>query len=173
MCYQGILGLHRRYVVWSIIVSGYFHLSMMKPTFMIVLQPQQADILWLVEMPSMEGLGANAILLSFNYLQYNQTNNSAERKLKLCSPCWKARHVRDSCRCTIRHRVLDRWLCLGCFQEECKAIKNIKKPQSKKGYANSDRSTTYTRCHCGGLFKNSSLRTICLWCEGEVQEPNN
>lgn len=96
-----------------------------------------------------------------------QVDDWTERKLRLCEPCWETRRSRDMCRCTIRRRVLGRWLCLECFYQESQAIKDVTREQMHTG---STDGICYIRCHCGDIFDESACRIECLWCRGEVRE---
>ncbi|KAF1919994.1 hypothetical protein BDU57DRAFT_513333 [Ampelomyces quisqualis] len=64
---------------------------------------------------------------------------------------------KKECRCTLRTRMLDRWLCARCYQAEEDAIESFSRSQSNGG--------TF-RCRCG----NHVQRVLCLWCRGEVLE---
>ncbi|KAL6165103.1 hypothetical protein ACJQWK_08352 [Exserohilum turcicum] len=59
------------------------------------------------------------------------------------------------CRCSLRSRFLDRWLCLRCYENEETTI-----------------SKTYpdhvAHCRCG----STKGRAICLWCRGEILQPH-
>jgi hypothetical protein len=63
----------------------------------------------------------------------------------------------EACRCTLRTRFLDRWLCLRCYKneesviEECASVRPLKSTRM---------------CQCGWI----SRHTLCLWCWGEVTE---
>lgn len=59
------------------------------------------------------------------------------------------------CRCTIRKRFLDRWLCLRCYTQEDAAISECVGLVPKKSTG---------QCRCG----LNSRHTLCLWCWGEV-----
>jgi hypothetical protein len=61
------------------------------------------------------------------------------------------------CHCTLRKRCLDRWLCLGCYQNEENVISDCTVLLPHKGTG---------MCGCGA----NARHTICLWCWGEVTE---
>lgn len=84
------------------------------------------------------------------------------RKRSICSRCFEAKIRKgqlsgQSCHCTLQGRFLDRWLCLGCFQQEEEEVKS-----STLGIS----GTTPTQCPCGTTLDESTTRTICLWCNG-------
>jgi hypothetical protein len=60
------------------------------------------------------------------------------------------------CVCTLRSRILDRWLCLRCYAAEEDAIESFRYalPTEPMGY-----------CCCARNVR----RSICLWCWGEVK----
>jgi hypothetical protein len=60
------------------------------------------------------------------------------------------------CVCTLRSRILDRWLCLRCYEAEEDAIESFRDalPTEPMGY-----------CCCARNVR----RSICLWCWGEVK----
>jgi hypothetical protein len=61
------------------------------------------------------------------------------------------------CHCTLRARMLDRWLCVRCYQAEEEAIKRF--PRGQSGFGT-------VKCCCG----DEAQRVLCLWCWGEVHE---
>lgn len=61
------------------------------------------------------------------------------------------------CHCTLRSRILDRWLCLQCYSAEESTIRALARN------ANSDSNGI---CHCGELVKH----VLCLWCRGTISE---
>jgi hypothetical protein len=60
------------------------------------------------------------------------------------------------CACTLKSRMLDRWLCLRCYQAEESAIER---------YIHAMPPKTSGLCCCGSNVQ----RVICLWCWGEVK----
>ncbi len=65
----------------------------------------------------------------------------------------------NPCRCTLRNRVLERWLCLRCFVKEEEVLANASQllPNS-----------TSDMCDCG----NYADHVLCMWCMGEISDPN-
>ncbi|KAH7116137.1 hypothetical protein B0J11DRAFT_444025 [Dendryphion nanum] len=85
-----------------------------------------------------------------------------QRKRSLCEKCFdqqslKGRCSRSRCRCTLKGRFLNRWLCLGCFQEEEKQLKS-----STLGIG----GFNPTKCGCGTELNENTTKTVCLWCCG-------
>ncbi|KAH7395393.1 hypothetical protein DE146DRAFT_615203 [Phaeosphaeria sp. MPI-PUGE-AT-0046c] len=62
-----------------------------------------------------------------------------------------------ACHCTLRKRMLDRWLCLRCYSTEELVI---------EAHVRENRNTFEGFCHCGKLARH----VLCLWCWGEVSE---
>jgi hypothetical protein len=62
-----------------------------------------------------------------------------------------------ACHCTLRSRILDRWLCLRCYSAEESTFRALARN------ANSDSGGV---CHCGELSSHS----LCLWCHGTISE---
>jgi hypothetical protein len=61
------------------------------------------------------------------------------------------------CQCTLRKHIVDRWVCLRCYEGEVHAITQAtRSPCQKTGL-----------CRCGN---HDALYTMCLWCWGEVTE---
>lgn len=85
-----------------------------------------------------------------------------QRKRSICLSCFEEKQhqgqvSRETCHCTLQGRFLDRWLCLGCFQQEEEEVKS-----STLGVC----GMTPTTCTCGTAFSESTIQTICLWCYG-------
>lgn len=66
----------------------------------------------------------------------------------------------NTCHCTLRERILDRWLCLKCYLAEESAI---------KAQARKQKSDSEGFCRCGELARH----VLCLWCLGKVSEGKN
>lgn len=64
------------------------------------------------------------------------------------------------CKCTLRNRFLDRWLCLPCYEEEDEMIRYSVRGNSIKWHG---------RCPCG----LNAHHALCLWCWGEIHEPKD
>ncbi|KAF1972194.1 hypothetical protein BU23DRAFT_167319 [Bimuria novae-zelandiae CBS 107.79] len=96
-----------------------------------------------------------------------------ERKLMLCEPCRKVSQVGEfhpnPCNCTLRERILDRWLCVECFQTESAEIRDKTRDQMLRRYRDSALSESYLRCSCGKQLGGPRV-LICLWCKGTVTE---
>lgn len=60
----------------------------------------------------------------------------------------------DRCHCSLRHRFLDRWLCLRCYEKE----------EMTLSHAYTDHMA---HCRCG----STRGREICMWCLGEISQP--
>lgn len=81
-----------------------------------------------------------------------------------CTPCFNARESTPArCRCTLRSRFLERWLCIGCAdheQHEDEDLFGVNNPL----YGGSI-------CPCGkemDWVNSASYKIICRWCKGEV-----
>lgn len=80
-----------------------------------------------------------------------------QRKRRFCDTCLPTILQRSDgfhakiCQCTLRGRLLDRWLCLRCYEMEEAAI--------SKSY-----SKHIDHCGCG----QESTHVVCLWCRGLV-----
>jgi hypothetical protein len=99
-----------------------------------------------------------------------------QRKLMMCDECQEVQKVGDfhpqqhKCGCTLRKRVLGRWMCIECFQEESQIIKNTTKVQMAFMYLGLGiQSSSFIRCSCGKHL-NGAAQQICLWCKGLVRE---
>lgn len=103
------------------------------------------------------------------------------RKIYLCDPCFKNEAPKgpsslkyptkdtpwlknatfhqsiSKCQCTLRQRFLDRWLCIGCYQNEYKAV---------TAYADFRGPYYADLCRCGGNAEHK----LCLWCWGEIKD---
>ncbi|KAF9694722.1 hypothetical protein EKO04_007663 [Ascochyta lentis] len=105
-----------------------------------------------------------------------------ERKLLLCDSCyirapkghkaivpelpklpWLSERIDENaqglkeCHCSLRSRILDRWQCLKCYENEESAMSSIasQAPKSDK-----------CMCRCG----HSAKKAVCMWCWGEIIE---
>jgi hypothetical protein len=61
------------------------------------------------------------------------------------------------CHCTLRKHIVDRWVCLRCYEGEVHAMTQATStPCRKTGL-----------CRCGS---HDTMHTLCMWCWGEVTE---
>jgi hypothetical protein len=61
------------------------------------------------------------------------------------------------CHCTLRKHIVDRWVCLRCYEGEVHAMAQAtSSPCGKTGL-----------CRCGS---HDAMYTLCLWCWGEITE---
>lgn len=63
----------------------------------------------------------------------------------------------NKCHCSLRSRILDRWQCVRCYENEDSILQSIHSPAP---------TPTSRRCRCG----LSAQKTVCMWCWGEVTE---
>ncbi|KAF2866336.1 hypothetical protein BDV95DRAFT_505194 [Massariosphaeria phaeospora] len=83
------------------------------------------------------------------------------RKRSLCHDCFGQEcdtGPHSDCRCTLKSHFLERWLCLRCFLAEEKLIQD-------HFYGLED------HCVCGARLDKSKALILCLWCKGEVANP--
>lgn len=85
-------------------------------------------------------------------------SGTEQRKRWFCNACLPSSFAKPLdasqqkvCECTLRKHVLDRWLCLRCYQKEVAAFENTYLANTEK-------------CACG----KPSDSIICLWCESAV-----
>lgn len=95
------------------------------------------------------------------------------RKIKTCRPCRREERMKldgegasdQDCHCTLRTHLLDRWLCLKCFQTESQRNRCLHESQKDP----------MVRCKCNRWLKAKKTRVptrrTCLWCWGIVREP--
>lgn len=87
-------------------------------------------------------------------------------KPKLPSLSWLSDDINQSaetlkeCHCSLRSRILDRWQCVKCYENEESVISNI---------SNLAPAADSRLCRCTGCVK----RTVCMWCWGEIVEGKN
>lgn len=61
------------------------------------------------------------------------------------------------CHCSLRSRILDRWQCVKCYEQEESTV---------KGVASDTLSTDKCMCRCGLCAE----RAVCMWCWGVILE---
>lgn len=96
-----------------------------------------------------------------------------KRKIATCRPCRREERMEfdgeeasdHDCHCTLRTHLLDRWMCLKCFQNETQRNETL--------YESQKDPTVRCKCDHWSNAKETRVptRRTCLWCWGIVREP--
>lgn len=90
------------------------------------------------------------------------------RTLLSCLTCLEKKFRPDICRCTLKSRFLDRWLCLECYEME---QAHLESDVAEYPYVPDEKNSglpQFTKMCCQEELSVTELTYVCLWCSGRV-----
>jgi hypothetical protein len=99
-----------------------------------------------------------------------------ERRKRVCLGCFETSGVTNICKCTLRNRFVDRWVCIPCHQKECQE-------DFEAGTLTHSGIINYYECGCNECGCNEcgckrtlrshepeEFRILYNWCSGEITD---